>query len=193
VGLLFSILLATNTYWFTRAISFLGIDEFGFVFNAVLALCGLLLLILMVDKLGDLNILRRRNLFQSARFEVFRIIVIVQCLALVGIGIFPHREETSAAHQIAAQAALVITILLMLITWRTIPIYPLPFRRISHGLFGTCVGAIFGHFILSIILFSLMEIALLAAGAVWIVTFYHYTRGYIQANDPSLITGALDV
>jgi len=56
----------------------------------------------------------------------------------------------------------------MLTIWSLIPIYARRFHRLSVAAFAVCLGAL------------------------WIVLFYRYTRLYIEANAPDLITGALD-
>ncbi len=188
-GLIAAITLSTSLDWWTQAISWLGVDEYGIVFNLTFIMAGVLLLAVLQDKLGDLNILRRRGVFQSAQFDGLRRIMLSMCLLVSGVGFFPYYGITANLHQIISIAALVLFIIVASIAGRILPIYPPRYHRITMVVVIVSILLIVMHYGLGWLTFSIMELMLLGAGGVWIVTFYAYTRGFIARHDPTLITG----
>ena len=191
VGMLASVLLATNSDWWTRAISYLGVGEYGFVFGWTVALTGMLLLVLLLDKLGDLNVIRLLGGFDAPWLNTLRIGVVVLCLSLTAVGVFPAGGMWHQVHQIVAHITFILIIGMMLTAWVVIPIYPSGFRNASLAAAAISIAAVIGYFGFGVPSFSAMELIVLIAGTIWIFTFYVYTRRYVLAKDPTLITASL--
>jgi hypothetical protein len=190
-GVVASVMLSTSVDWWTRAISWLGVGEYGIIFNLTFIMVGVLLVAVLQDKLGDLEILKGRGLFESPYFDHFRRLMLIMCFLVSGIGFFPYRGITVTLHQIVSSSALGLFVLLAYMTGVVIPIYPRRYYQITSVIVTSCVFVIVAHYILRWINFSVMELLLLGIGGLWIVVFYVYTRGYISHHDPSLITGRL--
>lgn len=190
-GVIVAMMLSTNVDWWTRAISWLGVDEYGIIFNLTFIMVGVLLVAVLQDKLGDLEVLRRRGLFQSPYFDHLRRLMLLMCFLVSGIGFFPFSGITANLHQIVSTSALVLFIILAYMSGVVIPIYPRRYMRITSLIVTSSVLIIIAHYILRWINFSIMELLLLGIGGIWIATFYIYTRGYIAKHDPTLITGRI--
>jgi MFS family permease len=190
-GVIMAMVLSTNVDWWTRAISWLGVDEYGIIFNLTFIIVGVLLVAVLQDKLGDLAILRERGLFQSPYFDHLRRAMLVMCFLVAGIGVFPYGGITADLHQVVSSLALVSFILLSYLSGVVIPIYPRRYYQITSVIVTSSVFVIIAHYVLRWINFSIMELILLAIGGLWIATFYVYTRGYIAKHDPTLITGRI--
>jgi hypothetical protein len=191
VGMVASVLLASDSEWWTRAISYLGVGEYGFVFSWTITLTGMLLLVLLLDKLGDLNVLRVTGAFQAPWFETLRVGVVVLCLSLSAVGAFPAGGSVHLIHQIMAHITFILIILMMLTSWLLLPIYPTSFRNGSLSAAAISIAAVIGYFSAGVPPFSAMELIVLIAGTIWIFTFYLYTRRYVLSKDPTLITASL--
>lgn len=185
-GLALAIVAAEDVAWATEAISFLGVGATGIIFNLAFILSGLLLLALVVDKLGDLYALQSRQVFQPVGFTLYHTGMVITCLCMACIGVFPYSGDTLLLHNLSAHAALLLLVLLMLLTHRVLPIYPTIFTRLSLLIAVACIVTALGYFVAGIISFSLMEVLLLALSAVWFLMFYAFTHQYINERDPSL-------
>ncbi len=190
-GVVASMMLSTNVDWWTRAISWLGVGEYGIIFNLTFIMVGVLLVAVLQDKLGDLAVLRERGVFESRYFDHLRRMMLIMCILVSGIGFFPYRGLTVTLHQVVSSAALLLFVVLAYMTGVVIPIYPRRYYQITSVIVTSSVFVIVAHYILRWINFSVMELMLLGIGGLWIAVFYLYTRGYIAHHDPSLITGRI--
>ncbi len=187
LGVIGAVVLAPDSSWWTGVVSFLGLGPSGWVFDFTFILGGLLLLIVLDDKLDDLDILRAAGKFQSPRFTIYRIILTLQCIAIVGIGLFPYTGVTLWPHRILSIfAAMSFLIFAPAFIWVT-PIYSAWMRWFSIVpiiVFGLTIIGYFGFNLA----FSLMELVVVAVVMLWLLMFYYTTRAYILKVQPDLET-----
>lgn len=185
VGLAAAIALAPDGSWWTSVLSALGIGPSGWIFDLTFIVGGLLLLIVVDDKLDDLEILRADGAFESVHFRSYRIVLTVQCLAMIGVGVFPFTGITTIPHQIAATFAVFSFLLIAPAFIWLLPIYSLMTRVLATlpSMVGELMVAGYFGFGLS---FALLELIYIGLIMIWVIIFYYATRAYILRVRPDL-------
>jgi hypothetical protein len=185
VGLAGAIVLAPDNVWWTGVLSFLGIGPSAWVFDLTFIVGGLLLLIVIDDKLDDLEILRANGEFQSAHFKIYRIVLTASSIAITGIGLFPFTGITLRLHQIVSTYAVLSFLVISPAFIWLVPIYSAPVRVLSVLPLFMAVMTFAGYFFINL-KFSLLELIFIGLIMVWVVTFYYATRSYILKMNPDL-------
>jgi len=185
LGLAGAIILAPDNAWWTGVLSFLGIGPSGWVFDLTFIVGGLLLLIVIDDKLDDLKILRDSGAFESAHFGGYRIVLTAQCIAMIGIGLFPFTGITLRLHQIFSFYSVLSFLLIAPAFIWLLPIYSHTVRLLATlpTVLGMLVVA--GYFIFSLD-FTLVELIFIGLIMLWVGVFYYATRAYILKLNPAL-------
>lgn len=185
LGLAGAILLAPDSSWWTGVLSFLGTDSSGWIFNLTFILGGWLVLMVIQDKLDDLEFLREAGKFQEPRFSIYHRVLVINCFAIMGIGIFPFAGVTVLFHQIFATFAVLSFLFFGPAFMYLLPIYSPLARRLS--LLPTIIALLSaGGYFLAVLTFSLDELIFIGLIVVWVVVFYYGTRAYILKVNPVL-------
>ncbi len=187
LGLAVSFSIAQDREWWRNSISFLGHDpQSGVFFNLTIISVGLIALTLSRDLLDDLYVITERGRFPQRGFYVLRVGLVLVCVGIVGVGLFPTAITplSNDLHNISAHGMAILLVLGMLGLRLIAPqIYPSLFVRLSAGFGLLCVAAIAAHFALRWINFVTLELLLFALFGVWIFLFKRYTQDYIRHQD----------
>ncbi|MEO8612292.1 MAG: hypothetical protein ABI690_30635 [Chloroflexota bacterium] len=185
VGLSGAIVLAPDNAWWTGVLSFLGIGPSAWVFDLTFIVGGLLLLIVIDDKLDDLEILRANGQFQSSHFKSYRIVLTASAIAMMGIGLFPFTGLTLRLHQIASTYAVLSFLVISPAFIWVLPIYSSLIRVLSILPLLMALMTFAAYFLMHL-KFSLLELIFIGLIMVWVMTFYYTTRTYILKMNPDL-------
>jgi hypothetical protein len=185
LGLGGAITLAPDNAWWTGVLSFLGVGQSAWVFDLTFIVVGLLLLIIIDDKLDDLEILRENGQLQASHFRSYRMVLTASSIAIMGIGLFPFTGITLHLHQIAAIFGVLSFLVVSPAFIWLIPIYSLPVRILSVLPLFLSVMTFSGYFFINLN-FSLIELIFIGLIMLWVVLFYYATRAYILKMNPDL-------
>ncbi|MEO8611773.1 MAG: hypothetical protein ABI690_27995 [Chloroflexota bacterium] len=185
LGLVGAIVLTPDNAWWTGVLSFLGIGPSAWVFDLTFIFGGLLLLIVIDDKLDDLEILRENGQFQSSHFRSYRIALTTSSIAIMGIGLFPFTGITLHLHQIASTVAVLSFLVISPAFIWLIPIYSWLVRVLSALPLLLATMTFAGYFVINLN-FSLLELIFIGLIMLWVGLFYYATRAYILKMNPDL-------